>query len=184
MIKNLYEEKKYYEVIDLTKEYPGFVGETKWGIVTDLSEDDLYINFYDEIKPYIPFVILPTEFMDIALEFSRNNAKHAMRAIRHTHSFGFDFIADEYHMVTDENDSLNSVIKEEETMLLHQCLNRLTLLQRRCLKMYFFEEKTLKEIAVKENKSFSTIREIFQSGLKNMKTMLLNSGYQPESCNN
>ncbi|MBQ6381548.1 MAG: sigma-70 family RNA polymerase sigma factor [Clostridia bacterium] len=52
------------------------------------------------------------------------------------------------------------------------------------MKMYFFEEKTLKEIAVEENKSFSTIREIFRSGLKNMKTMLLNSGYKPESCNN
>ena len=184
MINNSTETKKHYEVIDLTKEYPGFVGETKWGIVTDLSEDDLYINFYDEIKPYIPFVILPTEFMDIALEFNRNNAKHAMRAYRHTHAFGFDSIADEYHMVTDENDSLVSVIKDEEAILVHRCLDKLKDVQKRFLEMYFFDEKTIVEIAKSEKKPISTTRKIIQTGLKNMKTMLLNSGYKPESCNN
>ena len=52
---------KEFMVIDLVKEYAGetaFVGTEHYAIVTDLSEEDLFAAFSQELEPYKPFVII------------------------------------------------------------------------------------------------------------------------------
>lgn len=180
MIKNLNEEKKYYEVIDLTKEYPGFVGETKWGIVTDLSENDLYINFYDEIKPYIPFVILPIEFLEIRSDYIHNEMKHLMRAIRHNYGYDFDDSTESIHPELGEDNLIPQLEKREIKHLIHKGISSLVKTQQKYLQWYFFEGLTLKEIAERENKPYTNVRRVLKNALKELKDFFLENQFDFE----
>ena len=50
--------EKPYEVINLEKEYPGFKGECKWAIATDLSSEELFVKYGDELEKYNPVILL------------------------------------------------------------------------------------------------------------------------------
>lgn len=41
------------KVINLSYEYPGYTGEEKWAIITDLTEEEL-IEKYEEIRCLLP----------------------------------------------------------------------------------------------------------------------------------
>ena len=49
------------KVIRLDAEYTGYTGDTKYAIITDLTEEELSARYPAEIKRYIPFVLLSSE---------------------------------------------------------------------------------------------------------------------------
>lgn len=49
------------KLINLKYEYTGYIGQEKWAIVSELSEQELFEKYPDEVKKYIPFVLLSVE---------------------------------------------------------------------------------------------------------------------------
>lgn len=43
------------KLINLKYEYTGYIGQEKWAIVSELSEQELFEKYPDEVKKYIPY---------------------------------------------------------------------------------------------------------------------------------
>lgn len=73
---------KEFMVIDLVKEYAGataFVGTEHYAIVTDLSEEDLFAAFSQELEPYRPFVIITNEMYEAFMITEINDEREKWR---------------------------------------------------------------------------------------------------------
>ena len=46
------------KVIRLDAEYPGYTCDTKYAIITDLTEEELSVRYPDEIKRFNPHILL------------------------------------------------------------------------------------------------------------------------------
>ena len=82
--------KKDCKVIYLDREYNGFIGSQKWAIITDLGEEELRRKYVDELKEYIPYIMLSKAQGEPIMESIRNNHKHEMRNKRTTEPFDYD----------------------------------------------------------------------------------------------
>lgn len=70
------------KVINLSYEYPGYTGEEKWAIITDLTEEELSKKYEEIISSYRPFIILSSLFGSVRADFIRNEDKFIKRAKR------------------------------------------------------------------------------------------------------
>ena len=86
----LEEFKKECKLICLDREYNGFIGDQKWAIITDLSEEELKQKYVTLIQRYIPYVLLSVAQGEPILESIRNNHKFEMRSKRTTEPFDYD----------------------------------------------------------------------------------------------
>ena len=76
--------KKDCKVINLEIEYEGYIGEERYAIITDLSEEELDSKYQEELSKYRPFIIL-SRAMGLAIrEHQRNNEKFRKRFARST----------------------------------------------------------------------------------------------------
>lgn len=62
--------------------------------------------------------------------------------------------------------------KEEFNKKLHEAIDKLTEKQRKVIYMYFWEHKTIREIAKELGVYFTTVEESYQSALKKIKKFL------------
>ena len=62
--------------------------------------------------------------------------------------------------------------KEEFNKKLHEAIDKLTEKQRKVIYMYFWENKTIREIAKELGLYFTTVEESYQSALKKIKKLL------------
>lgn len=53
------------KVINLSYEYPGYIGEEKWAIITGLTEEELNERYAEKIASFRPFIILDLAFGDV-----------------------------------------------------------------------------------------------------------------------
>ena len=67
--------KKECKLIYLDREYNGFIGDQKWAIITDLSEEKLRRKYVDVLEKYIPYILLSKAQGEPILESNRNNNK-------------------------------------------------------------------------------------------------------------
>ena len=75
------------KVIRLDAEYPGYTGDARYAIITDLTEEELSARYPAEIKRYIPFVLLSSEMGRAIREHHRNDEKFAKRTARYESVF-------------------------------------------------------------------------------------------------
>ena len=71
------------------KEYPGYTGNEKYFIITDLLQCEFekkYRVIIDSLKPYL---LLNKSFLDARRIYRRNYNKHKMRAYRTEDIFGY-----------------------------------------------------------------------------------------------
>lgn len=85
-MKNTYtatQQKKLFakdcKLINLKYEYTGYIGQEKWAIVSELSEQELFEKYPDEVKKYIPFVLLSVEQGKAIQAYNRNEDKYRKR---------------------------------------------------------------------------------------------------------
>ena len=145
------------KVINLSYEYPGYTGEEKWAIITDLTEEELIEKYEEIISSYRPFIVLSSMFGSVRADFIRNEDKFSKRAKRSISIFDFSEETEEHHPEIAANDL------EEEPI------------QRERLIKYFFEGKSLLQIAAEEGKSYSTVYESYQAALKKLKKIFENT---------
>ena len=78
------------KLINLKYEYTGYIGQEKWAIVSELSEQELFEKYPDEVKKYIPFVLLSVEQGKAIQAYNRNEDKYRKRQNNNSDAFGYD----------------------------------------------------------------------------------------------
>lgn len=74
--------KSECQVINFVYEYPGYTGDIKYGISTNLTEKELIDKYGEILDDYSPYILLDKSYIQIANDYKRNENKHYMRAIR------------------------------------------------------------------------------------------------------
>ena len=78
------------KLINLKYEYTGYTGQEKWAIVSELSEQELFEKYPNEVKKYIPFVLLSVEQGKAIQAYNRNEDKYRKRQNNNSDAFGYD----------------------------------------------------------------------------------------------
>ena len=161
------------EVIDLRYEYSGYTGFEKYAIITGLTEEELYEKYAELIQGYKPFLLLTPDFGEVRDEFRRNEKKHQMRAIRSVDAFSYDDeVITAFHPELITGDFTLQLIERELYAEIKTLVNKLPEKQRRRIEQYYYENKTLREIAEIEGVHYSNIKHILDNAIKNLRNNL------------
>lgn len=163
------------KLINLNYEYPGYTGEEKWAIITDLTEEELRKKYEEIISSYRPFIILSSLFGSVRADFIRNEDKFSKRAKRSISIFDFSEETEEHHPEIAANDLEEEAISNETAEQVQAAIALLKPIQRERLIKYFFQGKSLLQIAAEEGKSYSTVYESYQAALKKLKKIFENT---------
>lgn len=160
---NTFEEKKDLfkkecKVINLRYEYEGYAGTEKWAVVSELSEKELFRKYPNEIRRYVPFVLLSVEHGKAIAEYNRNEDKFKKRRQNNESGYGFDELTESLHTEVSVPDFFAQQElceyyndREEEKMRLYaKAVASLSEKQYRYLKMRFLDGMDVVEIAEAE----------------------------------
>ena len=163
------------KVIRLDSEYKGYTGDTKYAIITDLTEEELYSSYPAEIKKYIPFVLLSCEMGKVIREYERNEEKFAKRTARSESVFIACTEEEEAIIrtlsVDDEQALLDAESDEKEAKqrIIDTCraaLDKLTPMQRDYLIRHYLYKIPMRTIAKEDGKSGNAVWWICQAARK------------------
>lgn len=155
-----------YKVINLKYEYEGYTGTEQWAVISELSKQELFEKYPDEIQRYVPFVLLSVEQGEVIKEYERIEDKHRKRRIRSGDAFGYEEGMTEYFhaeaIVPDfveqqeANESYNNR-QEQKMQLFVKAMSDLTEKQYKYLIMHYLEGMSAREIAKAERVSHQVI---------------------------
>lgn len=164
---------KEYRIINMRYEYPGFVGNCEWVIISDLSVKELADRLGEKLEKYRPFVLLTIEQGEVIREYERNENKHHMRVIRSTDTFSYyDGITEMYHeeLVVD---TMESIVEEKlERERINAALEVLTPIQKERVIKYFFMDMTQREIALAEGVDRRAVADSLTAALRKLRRIL------------
>lgn len=162
-----YKEFKTVCNYDLCKKfYPGWVGEGKYIIVTNQSEDELNVTFPEIMAALSPYVIIGKYFnkMNDCMRYGdkkeQEKTEYSIDAVEDFESLSECFLSNDF---------------SEELFLSDQIKNALNLItptQKSRIMRKYYEGMTFQEIAAEDNVDFKTVWESIKSGLKVMKKYL------------
>lgn len=164
--------KKECKLINLTYEYPGYVGEKQWAIITDLTEAEILNKYTTLIQNFKPFIVLPSTFNDLRNNYIWNEKKHYWRSKRKNDSFNFSEHTVEHHPELQLRSTENEYFEKEQFQIINKAIKSLHPLQMICIIKFFFCGESLHQISIEENKSYSTIYESYLSALSILKKLL------------
>lgn len=152
-------------VIDLKYEYDGFTGETRYAIITDLSESELVLKYERYISGLRPYILLSREMGVPILLYWRNEYKFAKRYARGDVNIAFNKDDEAIYSelsVMDEQSARSVVEAEDELRQKYRayCNSKLLVLtdiQRRYFIDHYVNNKSLRQIAREEGKNYKTI---------------------------
>lgn len=165
--------QKECKVINLKYEYNGYNGDINWAIISELTEDEILKKYSPIINEYIPFIVLTPTFGEVRDEYLRNEKKFQMRAARKHDFYNFEDGEIELHhteLVTDDLEK--QFVKSEEEQALQNAIRQLKPIQKERLIKYYYEEKTLRQIADEEGVSHQVILKSISAALGNLKKFL------------
>lgn len=158
-------------VVNMRKEYPGYTGEIKWIIVSDLEETQLRELFPKEIHEHSPYVYMTRQEFRPIVESHSNERKHEMRMASSYDAYAYeDGVFESFHpeLVVHPFDGLDY----EE---IHIAISKLSSPHRERIIKKFFHGMTIIEIASEEgttkqavsksiNKSLALLKKYLQNG--------------------
>ena len=71
--------KEECKTLNLVYEYPGYTGTVRWAIITGLTTEQLFEKYPEQIRPYVPFMILSLSQGEVIHAFNRNEDKFGKR---------------------------------------------------------------------------------------------------------
>lgn len=158
--------KNECKVINLKYEYDGYTGTEQWAIVSELSEKELFEKYPDEIRQYLPFVLLSVEQGKVIQEYTRNEDKYRKRQIHNEDGFGYDEgMTENFHAEVSIPDFIEQYEleeyygnREEEKMRLFvEAISSLTEKQYKYLTMRYLKGMSAREIAKAEGVAHQVI---------------------------
>ena len=157
-------------VIFMAKEYPGYTGEVKCVILTELSEKELSMKYADILPIYFPYLVASSSLSEPIDNFNRNEDKYKKRMVRNTGLFALDDEAEKHHQelcVPSVEELIEaSRVRREIQVNVRNTLKKLTDKQRRRLIKHVIQKKTWKEIAEEEGCADRTVGFSIQSAKK------------------
>lgn len=162
-MKTIIISNENYSVINLTSEYPRWSGKEKYGVITNLTEDIIEDRFFDELKDYTPYIIIPENFLEIRRTYINNDRKFGMRELKYHASF------EEEDDVTESNGFEDSLLISME---LQSAIDMLSKLEADRVTKKFFMKMTLGEIGAEEGRSATAIKYSVDKSLKKLKKFL------------
>lgn len=171
------------KLINLQYEYTGYMGQERWAIITELSEEDLFAKYPDVVNRYIPFVLLSVAQGEVIYESKRNDDKYDKRYKRTVDAYGYeDDISQLFHkelivpyidpIEAEENARLDEERKMQrnvEIAKVRKVLSMLQPIQKQRLLKHIIEGKTVCEIAREEGTYHSSITKSINAAIKNFK---------------
>jgi len=150
-------------------EYPGWTGKEKYIVFSQFSRSDLESRFPEITKAISPYILIDASVSNALVEYKRNEDKHHWRAVHRQTNFGFvEFTEIHYpELVTDRMEEDVSL-----KMLLEQAMEQLTEVQRRRIKMRYFEGLTYAQIAKLEQATDPAVLKSVNAALEKMKKFL------------
>lgn len=164
------------KIINLKYEYPGYKGDIRWAIVSELTEEELLAKYPEEIKRYIPFIWLSSVHREAFAESERNNKKHKMREIRHFDIQGYDddMIIHHSELVIDCFEEERE--REVDAWRLKNAIQKLKSKQRERIIKLFYEGKNSRQIAKEDGISYSAVDKSISNALSNLRVFLSEEG--------
>lgn len=161
---------KEYELINLNFEYPDFTGEVVWAVVTDLSMEELMDKYIEELRRYLPVIVLTVEQGNAFKTFNRNEKKHRMRMLRTYELNGYiEGWTEEEHICKYSCDELDMMETYLEYRHLRELVDSLPEVQKRRCKLYYFYGFSEEEIARIEGVDQSSVSRSLYKAIRNIK---------------
>ena len=169
---NRNEENKEYEIIDLYREYPGFKGGCHFAVITELTPEEFRQKYNGELGAFSTCLFLTKDQGEVFKEFDRNEAKHRMRRMRTCSADGYVEGETEYiYSVFSKEEPEDMVIAADEIASIRDSLKVLTEVQRRRLKMYFYDGLSYREIAELEGVSHKNVLKSISEAIEKLKKL-------------
>ena len=159
------------KVINLKYEYPGYTGDVKWAIISNLTEEEIVAKYFPLIKENMPFIVLSLDYGKERDTYHKNEKKHYMRAARGS-CFSIDDEFEEHHSESAVSDYVDEVLFSEQRKRLWEAINSLDEKQRNRLISYFIDGKTYRDIGKLEGVDHKAIIRSVESALKKLKKFL------------
>lgn len=169
------EFKNECKLVNLKYEYGKEYIGAEWGVITELSEKELFEKYPEQIKEYIPFIRLSIEQGNAITEFNQNEDKFRKRSKNNGDAFGYDDdMTERFHPETIEPDFLTKQELDEyesqhyqkKMELIAKAVASLTEKQHKYLVARFVEGKSAREIAKEEGVSHQVIDRHLIAGIK------------------
>lgn len=168
------EKKREYSIINLDYEYPGYEGVCTYAIISDLPQEVMIQTYGEELSQYAPFIYLTKEQGEAIHLFKRNEHKHEMRQLRRGDRYAYeDSISEEHHRELISDDLFETVVAGLEREQIREALQILTEIQKRRVYLYFFENKSEREIARLEGVCHKAVEKSLTASLEKIKNFLI-----------
>ena len=176
------------KLINLRYEYSGYTGTERWAIITELSEEELFLKYPDVVNRYIPFVLMSVAQGEVIDEARRNEDKYSKRNKRTLDAYGYDDdISEQFHkelivpyidpIEAEENARLDEERKNQRTLEIvkvRKVLSMLQPIQKQRLLKHLIEGKSAREIAKEEGTYHSSVTKSINAAIKNFKKFYVN----------
>lgn len=170
------EFKSECKLINLKYEYgKDYAGTEEWAIITKLSEKELYVKYPEELREYIPFILLTEEQGQAIAEFYQNEDKFRKRNRNNGDAYGYDDdLTERFHPEAIEPDFIEQQEIDEyeqnryqtKMELIDKAVSSLTPKQHKYLVARFIKGKSAREIAREESVSHQVIDRHLIAGIK------------------
>lgn len=170
-------KNKSFKIYDFSEEYGNSPDKVNHIIATDLTVEETIKKMEAagiDINTLKPFIMLPLDYKDVFNDSFRNEKKHQQRQYLYGESYGYKEGIFELHHKEYANrlDYIEEIfeyekqVRQEEIRRLDEAMKKLTEIQCRRLRMYYFDNLDFHQIAKKENRSRNAIRDSIRLALK------------------
>lgn len=160
--------KKECKTIRLKHEYPGYSGDIPWLIVSNLTVDEIHIKYENEIKPYSPFIHMPSVLFGPIRKSHSNDKKHLDRANRWGDAY--TYVDGEFEVFHPE--IIYDPFEQPDWSFLYDAIDSLpTNMKRRIHKKYFLE-MSITEIALQEGVTKQAVSKSINNAIQLLRNAL------------
>lgn len=161
------EFKNECKLINLKYEYgKEYTGKEEWAVITELSEKELFEKYPEQLREYLPFILLSIEQGKAITEFNQNEDKFHKRSKNNGDAYGYDDdLTERFHPEAIEPDFIEKQELDEyefnhyqkKMKLIEMAVASLTEKQHKYLVARFVDGKSAREIAKEEGVSHQVI---------------------------
>ena len=160
--------KRDCRVVNMKCEYPGYIGDIQWMVISELTEEQIIATYPVEIKPYMPFVYMTREMFEPIVESDNNNRSYRRRSALHEDLYGYeDGIFERFHP-----ELVACPVEQEDLIDLKAAVAKLPVVQQRRLQMWIYEDLTIEEIAFREKTSWQAAQKSIKNALNTLRKLL------------
>lgn len=163
------------KLINLKYEYQGYTGDEQWAIVSELTEQEIFLKYPEEAGQYMPFVLLSAEQGEVIKDYIQVEDRYRKRRINNEDAFGYDDdLTQRFHseaavpdfIEQQEIDEYYRKRAELKMELLEKAIASLTEKQKKYLTLRYLYQKSAREIAREEGIAHQVIDRHILAGVK------------------